>query len=47
MVRYPVELREASEIDDQVTRTVIDTLNAADLKSAFSGPPKIRAAIKG
>jgi small-conductance mechanosensitive channel len=47
-VRYPVDLRTASEIDDRVTRAVVDMMNSdAQLKSAISGSPKIRAAIKG
>jgi small-conductance mechanosensitive channel/regulator of replication initiation timing len=48
IVRYPVDIRSASEIDDHVTRTVIDLVNSdAELKNAIAGPPKIRAAIKG
>jgi small-conductance mechanosensitive channel len=48
VVRYPVDIRRASEIDDNVTRAVLDALDTnADLKAAVAGPPKIRAAIKG
>jgi small-conductance mechanosensitive channel len=48
VVRYPVDIRRAAEIDDNVTRSILDALAAApDLKSSVSGPPKIRAAIKG
>jgi hypothetical protein len=48
VVRYPVELRKASEVDDEVTRSVIETINSnAELKTALATPPKIRAAIKG
>ena len=48
VVRYPVDIRRASEIDDNVTRAVLDALaSMADLKDAVSSPPKIRAAIKG
>jgi small-conductance mechanosensitive channel len=48
IVRYPVDIRSASEIDDHVTRAVVDLINSSpDLKSAIAGPPKIRAAIKG
>jgi small-conductance mechanosensitive channel len=48
VVRYPVDIRRAAEIDDNVTRSILDTLAATpDLKSSVSGPPKIRAAIKG
>ena len=48
IARYPVDLRTASEIDDHVTRAVVDLMNGdAQLKSAITGLPKIRAAIKG
>jgi small-conductance mechanosensitive channel len=48
VVRYPVDIRRASEIDDNVTRAVLDALDTNEnLKIAVSSPPKIRAAIKG
>jgi len=48
VVRYPVDIRRAAEIDDNVTRSVLDSLaSTPDLKSSVTGPPKIRAAIKG
>jgi len=48
VVRYPVDIRRASEIDDHVTRSVLDLLDKeAELKGAVAGTPKIRAAIKG
>jgi len=48
VVRYPVDIRRAAEIDDNVTRAVLDALAATpDLKTSVSSPPKIRAAIKG
>jgi small-conductance mechanosensitive channel len=48
VVRYPVDIRRAAEIDDNVTRAVLDSLaTTPDLKSSVSSPPKIRAAIKG
>lgn len=48
VVRYPVDIRRAAEIDDSVTRSILDTLaSTPDLKASVSGPPKIRAAIKG
>jgi small-conductance mechanosensitive channel len=48
VVRYPVDIRRASEIDDNVTRAVLDALNMNEnLKAAISTLPKIRAAIKG
>jgi small-conductance mechanosensitive channel len=48
VVRYPVDIRTASEIDDHVSRAVVDMMNSdAELKNAIAGAPKIRAAIKG
>jgi small-conductance mechanosensitive channel len=48
VVRYPVDIRRAAEIDDSVTRMILDSLaSTPDLKGSVSGPPKIRAAIKG
>ena len=48
VVRYPVDIRRAAEVDDSVTRSVLDALaSTPDLKSSVSSPPKIRAAIKG
>jgi len=47
-VRYPVELRRSSEIDDEITLAFLEiTEKEPDLKAAVSGLPKIRAAIKG
>jgi small-conductance mechanosensitive channel len=48
VVRYPVDLRTASEFDDRVTRAVVDVMdNNPEVKSAIAGSPKILAAIKG
>jgi small-conductance mechanosensitive channel len=48
IVRYPVDIRTASEIDDQMTRAVMDLMTSnQDLKNALNGAPKIRASIKG
>jgi small-conductance mechanosensitive channel len=48
VVRYPVDIRRASEIDENVTRAVLNVLDANEaLKAAVASPPKIRAAIKG
>jgi small-conductance mechanosensitive channel len=48
LVRYPVEIRRASEIDDQITREVLEQIGSdPNLQSAVSGSPKIRAAVKG
>jgi small-conductance mechanosensitive channel len=48
LVRYPVELRRAPDIDEEMTRTVLDVINTDEaLKGAVAGTPKIRSAIKG
>lgn len=48
LVRYPVELRRAPDIDEEMTRQVLELIDTdAGLKAAVSGTPKIRSAIKG
>ncbi|HUN62410.1 MAG TPA: hypothetical protein VMU53_10485 [Candidatus Sulfotelmatobacter sp.] len=48
VARYPVALNRALEIDDKVTRALIAAIEKNDqVSSAVSGPPKIRAAVKG
>ena len=48
LVRYPVEIRKAPDIDEEMTRSVLDLVQKdAALKAAVSGTPKIRSAIKG
>jgi small-conductance mechanosensitive channel len=48
LVRYPVGLRKEAEIDEQVTRTLLDLINGdPELKSSVSATPKIRAVVKG
>ena len=47
MVRYPVELDRAAEIDDQMTRKLMEVSNREpELKSGVAGTPKLRAPIK-
>lgn len=48
LVRYPVEIRRAPDIDEEMTRTVLRLVESdGELKTAVSGTPKIRSAIKG
>lgn len=48
VIRYAVDLRSVAEIDDRVTRAIMDLVNSdGELKNAMTGSPKIRAAIKG
>jgi small-conductance mechanosensitive channel len=48
LVRYPVEIRKAPDIDEEMTRKVLDLIETdAELKAAVSGSPKIRSAVKG
>ena len=48
LVRYPVEIRTAPDTDEEMTRRVLDLISKDEtLKSAVSGTPKIRSAIRG
>lgn len=48
LVRYPIEIRKAPDIDEEMTRTVLDLVQKDPvLKAAVSGTPKIRSAIRG
>jgi len=48
LVRYPVEIRKAPDIDENMTRTVLAlTERDPEIKAAVTGNPKIRSAIKG
>ena len=48
LVRYPVEIRKAPTIDEEMTRQVLEAIeDDPTLKAAVSGTPKIRSAIKG
>jgi len=48
LVRYPVEIRSAPDIDEEMTRKVLDLVQGdAALKAIVAGTPKIRSAIKG
>jgi small-conductance mechanosensitive channel len=47
LVRYPTEIRTASEIDEEVIKAVLDAIEKdPKLKAAVSGWPRIRAAVK-
>ena len=47
-VRYPVEIRNEAEMDESVTRQVLELIQKEpDVQAAVSGSPKIRAAIRG
>lgn len=48
LVRYPVEIRTAPDTDEVMTRRVLDLIAKDEtLKTAVSGTPKIRSAIRG
>jgi hypothetical protein len=48
LVRYPVDIRKAPDIDEEMTRKVLEVIEKdAELKAAVSGMPKIRSAVKG
>lgn len=47
VVRYPVELQHAAQVDDEVTRKLMEAIGGdEELKAAVAGSPKLRAAIK-
>lgn len=48
LVRYPVEIRRSAEIDEEVTRAVLESMEKdLNLKKTVLGLPKIRAAVRG
>ncbi len=48
VVRYPVELRKEAQIDDHITRKLLEIItDDPELKSAVTTSPKIRAVVKG
>jgi small-conductance mechanosensitive channel len=48
VVRYPVGLHQVSEVDEKITRKLLEVLQQqSELQASISGSPKIRAAIKG
>jgi len=48
LVRYPVEIRRAPDIDEEMTRKVLELVETdAALKANITGSPKIRSAVKG
>ena len=48
LVRYPVDIRKAPAIDEQMTRKVLELVEKDEaLKAAVSGLPKIRTVVKG
>jgi small-conductance mechanosensitive channel len=48
LIRYPVEIRNESVTDEQVTRKVLEVIQSdPEVQAAVVGSPKILAAIKG
>ena len=48
LIRYPVEIRNESVTDEQITRKVLEVIQSEpEVQAAVVGSPKIRAAIKG
>jgi hypothetical protein len=48
VVRYPVGLSQVSEVDEKITRKLLELLEQLpELQTSVSGFPKIRAAVKG
>jgi hypothetical protein len=47
VVRYPVEIQRAADIDDELTRKLMEIIGRdPQLKAAVSASPKLRAAIR-
>lgn len=47
-VRYPVEIRNAPDTDEEMTRKVLQLIETdSAVKASVSGTPKIRSAVKG
>ena len=47
-VRFPVLIRQSTQIDARMNETLLQTVNSsAEIKSAVSAPPVIKAAVKG
>jgi small-conductance mechanosensitive channel len=47
-VRYPVNIRYASEVDDQLTRKLLDVVSSDEqLRASVTGSPQIRSAVRG
>ena len=48
LVRYPVEIRNAPDTDEEMTRKVLQLIETDPaVKASVSGTPKIRSAVKG
>ncbi len=46
-IRYPIELRDGSRVDQEITQAVVTLMEAdADIKNAVMAPPTIRALMK-
>jgi small-conductance mechanosensitive channel len=47
LLRYPAELRKAAQMDDEVTRAILEVIrDNAEIKDAITGSPKMRAAVR-
>jgi small-conductance mechanosensitive channel len=47
VVRYPVDLHRAAEIDEKVTQALLETMaKSGKISSGISGTPRIRSAVK-
>ena len=48
LVRYPVEIRDASVVDERLTEALLQLMeNDEAIKQAVTAPPAIKAAVKG
>lgn len=47
VVRYPVDVHHASEIDNRVSQKITEIINASPDLKATASPPQVRPALKG
>ena len=46
--RFPVQIRQASEIDERITQAIFDLIaNNPDIKSAIASTPLVQASVRG
>jgi hypothetical protein len=47
VVRYPMALRQVSEVDDKITRKLLEILQQPELQASVSGLPRFGQRLRG
>jgi hypothetical protein len=48
LARFPVQIRQASEIDERITQALFDLMaNNPDIKGAIAATPLVQASVRG